>query len=243
MTPPTAQTTFASLSPLECRYFLRRLREARYAALADSENFTAICFVLEELGTKVSREKHSGLGMYQAALCLLIADQPSFAGNLKRLVDVRNDKSHQGVYARNAVTKAVAVCIALENYFMEQLATVEDIMVEGVTYAQRFMPLSKVRELMLAHSFSYLPILLETGTFLVADHEVARSWRSLGKKSPHRYVTRIEALIADDRIKVTPARTLPAATPLADLPIPQEPHLVTDGQGNVVGIISAFDWL
>lgn len=237
--------TLVQLSAEERRYFLRRLREARYAALDDAENFTGICFALEELGKRIEGCKKIGLGKYQPALRSLVDAQTvtAFAGNLKRLVHVRNDRSHQGVYARNAVAKAVAVCAALEDCFMTHADTVEDIMVEGVTYAQPFMPLAKVRELMLAHSFSYLPVTIGETTCLLSDHEVARCWRSMGNHAPDRHITPIATLVSNGTLTVIPAQPLPAATPLADLPIPHEPRLVTDAQGNVVGIVSAFDWL
>ena len=51
------------LEPNERLFYRNRLREARYAALADAEGFGSICFALEALGLRLLGEKQA-LGRY-----------------------------------------------------------------------------------------------------------------------------------------------------------------------------------
>ncbi|UQN08435.1 hypothetical protein [Deinococcus sp. QL22] len=237
------------LDPAERVYFLRALRAARYAALEDAENFTSTCFVLEELGAKfyVPRGRASpvpnGLGPLIPGLVALVPDerQSRFGSDLRRLKDVRNDKSHRGVYARNAVTKAVAVSALLEELLMELTTTVADIMVGGVTYAEPFMTLAKVRELLLSHSFSYLPYRQGEEYVLLSDVAVAQSWHTVGKKV--RQLNPLSHLIAEQKLSTIPGTYLPATTLLTSDSVPSYPCLVQDPTGNIIGIVSAFDWL
>lgn len=50
--------------PQERIFYRDRLREARYAALADAEGFGAICFALEALGLRLLK-KQAALGSYR----------------------------------------------------------------------------------------------------------------------------------------------------------------------------------
>ncbi|MBB6016928.1 HPP family protein [Deinococcus radiopugnans] len=229
----------------ELRYFLRLLRQARYAALDDAEDFISICFALEEIGLRILGEKRTGLGGYQDALTFWVKDarQDQFSANLRRLIGARNDKSHTGAYARNAVTKAVAVGSVLEDCLMARLMTVEDIMTEGVVFAEPFMSLAKVRELMLSHSFSFLPVKWGEKFGLLSDREVARLWRTYAKKDSEPHLTPLRDLIAQGKLSPGPVNVIEIDTKLQDQVISAEPQLVVNAEGYVVGIISAFDWL
>ena len=64
-TPSSAPASAGSdLLPQERIFYRDRLREARYAALADAEGFGAICFALEALGLRLLR-KQAALGLYR----------------------------------------------------------------------------------------------------------------------------------------------------------------------------------
>lgn len=224
------------------RYFLNELRSARYAALEDAENFSDICSALEELGKHVLDEKKSGLGGYRDALVHITppSQQDRLGSALKRVIEARNDKAHTGSYARNAVEKAITVSAILEDILMQHMQTVEDIMVQGVLFAEKFMTLAKVRELMLAHSFSYLPIKMGDEYFLLSDAEVARQWRMAGQFSRERNLIPLKDL---EDLRLIPMETIKGSTKLSATNIPEHPRLVLDDQGNIIGIVSPFDWL
>lgn len=229
----------------ELRYFLRLLRQARYAALDDAEDFVSICFALEEIGLRILGQKKTGLGGYRDALtfCVKDARQDQFSANLRRLIDARNDKSHTGAYARNAVAKAIAVGTVLEDCLMAHVKTVEDIMTEGVVFAEPFMSLAKVRELMLSHSFSFVPVQWGEGFGLLSDREVARLWRTYDRKDSEPHITPLRDLIAQGKLTPGPVQVIGTDTQLQGQVIPAEPQLVVNAEGCVVGIVSAFDWL
>lgn len=206
--------TFADFPVEQLRYFLQLLRNSRYTTLQDGEDFTSVCFALEEIGLHVLTEKRSRLGQYREALEFLVNDHQKarFQGALSQLIAVRNDKSHQGVFARNAAKKAIIVSETLEACIMPHLKTIEDIMIDVVTYAESFMSLAKVRELMLSHSFSFLPIKQSGQYCLLADYEVARLWRD--SKSDERYLLPLKEHIETKRLSLRPAKLIPAATQL-----------------------------
>lgn len=237
-----AVARFAAFSHAQKRYFLHLLREARYAAQDDAENFSDICFALEELGKQVLGEKKSGLGGYKEVLPLVVPphQQQSFRAALGRVITARNDKAHTGAYARNAADKAILVTTMLEDVLMGDMETVEDIMAHGVVWVEDFMPLAKVRELMLRHSFSYLPLKRGDDYVLLSDAEVARQWRKLGPKSEK---SNVKPLSEIEDLEVISTKPILGNTKLSDHALPAHPELVQDECGNIVGIVTAFDWL
>lgn len=236
------------LETRERRYFLSLLRTARYAALEDAENFTEVCFVLEELGQRLHGKKANGLGQYQDALTRVVPQsrRDAFASHLRRLIEARNDKSHRGVYARKAVAHATAVGTTLEDCLMTYALAAEDLMVEGVIFAEPFMTLAKVRELMLGHSFSFLPMHWHGDYVLVSDYEVARVWRapSAAGSHPLRYAT-LEQLLSGKLLQTRQAKVIPGDTALEACvqELSSEPWLIRNETGHIVGLLSAFDWL
>lgn len=238
--------TVQSLGPDERRHYLRALSRARYEVLSDSESLLSICHVLEELGRRITGTRSEGLGQYVDALVSWVTPERTdrCARHLERVRQARNDAAHQGIYARNAALKAVLVCLDLEEVIRQTMAVVEDIMVGGVVVAKPFMTLAKVREEMLVSSFSYLPVEWDGQWFLIADYHLATLWHRLTRKAREsQLLTEFLPPDAADRLALIPAPRLPASTPLEDLVVGPLPALIQDDHENVIGILSAFDWL
>lgn len=152
-----------------------RLRSARYAALADAEGFHEICYAVESLGMRLLGTE-SNLSKYKPAiknlaetsstLSTLSAVFPMFFTRFDALYETlrraRNDAMHMGSYARHATAAAVELCIGLEEAVMstkETPMTVADYMVKAPVSIEHWQPVAHARQLMLMHSFSFLPIL------------------------------------------------------------------------------------
>lgn len=176
------------LSDLECRHYRDLLRAGRYAALADSEGFIQICFALEAIGLRLLR-KQADLGSYKTELAKL-AQKSSVLSELTKthpstfkafdsLYEIvrkaRNDNMHMGAYARHATTAAIELCIGLEESLMADVAgTVGGIMVKSPITVAPWQPVAQARQLMLMHSFSFLPIFLNKKWHLLSELGVAR---------------------------------------------------------------------
>lgn len=148
-------------------------RQARESALRDAEGFHDVFFAMERLGARLLNRVGT-LNDYQPALVRFL-QSARVAGHgegrdsdwhtpVKLLVDqlrvARNDAMHQGAYARHLTSHAVNAAIAFEDALMAQThkdKKVRDYMVREVLVAQPWQPLSYVRQMMLANSFSFLP--------------------------------------------------------------------------------------
>ena len=167
--------THDKLQPDVRRYHRDQLRAARYSALSDAEGFGAVCFAIEALGVCLLEEKHH-LGCYRERLEQLaalsttmteLADKfpamfKRFAALYKVLQSARNDAMHSGVYARHATAAAMEICIGFEEAIMKNhqpsLEFVKDLMVSTPVVVERWQPVAHARQIMLTHSFSFLPI-------------------------------------------------------------------------------------
>lgn len=188
-----------NLSKPERLMYRDRLRAARYAALADSEGFTQICYELEALGVRLLGKQES-LGMYRGKIegiakksLVLIAMQEGPPGMFKRFQALyfivrkaRNDNMHLGAYARHATKAAIELCILLEEGLMNgEGMKVEDVMVTEVVALDPGQPVAHARQLMLMHSFSFLPVYLGDKWRLLSELSVAQylaSSSDLGEK-------------------------------------------------------------
>lgn len=180
-------------------YYRDELRSARYAALADLEGFHEICFALESLGLRLHGRK-ADLGTYRRRLKQFSKDSvvlseltqhfPSTFTQFDALFDLvrtaRNDAMHTGVYARHATAAAIELCIGLEEAVMKetQMARrlVEDYMVKSPVIVQSWQPVAHARQLMLTHSFSFLPVEVD-GWKLVSETCMAHYIQSVPKRS------------------------------------------------------------
>jgi CBS domain-containing protein len=172
----------AKLTLTEERFYRDKLRDARYAALADAEGFGQLCFALELLGSRLCGAK-LGLGAYEKCLKCLASNSLNFDrfdALYRRVLDARNDAMHTGAYARNAAQAAVQLSLILEEGLMEKSKmTVADYMVTTPVYVEEWHTLGYARQLMLVNSFSYLPIFHGQSWQLISDIAMAKFFQRL----------------------------------------------------------------
>jgi CBS domain-containing protein len=189
------------LSADERQFYRDLLRAARYAALADSEGFDEICFAVESLGMRLLG-KQAALGkgtprnegyeprILKLALTISWRDAlaKEYAGCFTRfealyesLRSARNDAMHTGAYARHATSAAIELCIHMEEAVMGNEAfkskKVADYMVRQVVTVESWHPVAYARQLMLTHSFSFLPVRVEKRWKLLSEMSIARFLR------------------------------------------------------------------
>ncbi|UTV53306.1 hypothetical protein [Burkholderia arboris] len=178
------------------------LRTARYAALADAEGFGEICFALEALGQRLCSRKMA-LGRYRQAIRNVAIESPVFGvfpeqyptlfshfdALFETLRTARNDAMHTGVYARHAATAAIELCIGLEDALMveQQIPrnTVADYMVRSPLIVESWQPVSYARQIMLMHSFSFIPVYID-GWKLLPETAMARFVQRVKKEAKER---------------------------------------------------------
>lgn len=186
--PPRQDPEFRELLPEECLHHRDRFREARYAALADAEGFGAICFALESLGLRLLGEQAT-LERYKRRIAdralksLVLADLAtshpsrfkSFDALYKTVQTARNDAMHIGAYARHATEAAIELCIGLEEALMADVErTVGNVMATSPMTVEKWQPVAHARQLMLMHSFSFLPVRLGESWWLVSELGLAK---------------------------------------------------------------------
>lgn len=241
-------------------HYRDRLRAARYSALADSEGFGEICFSIEALGLRLNG-KEAALGRYfdvinelasdSLVLASLTKDFPTLFSKFPALYDTlrkaRNDVMHTGVYARHATTAAIELCIGLEEALMkeQQLGrkSVADYMVKSPVVVQSWQPIAHARQLMLTHSFSYLPVNLN-GWKLVSEFSMARFLHG-AKNRAELLATSIEDAV-NVGLSLTAANLVGSNEDASELlhnaaQDLQTLWLVEDGYGGICGVLSPFE--
>jgi hypothetical protein len=251
----------SNLTDAERIHFRDRVREARYTALADAEGFQQICFALEALGKRLD-PKADGLGKCRQPLEHLArragvldasggvdGTAKSFSALFTALKEARNDMAHTGAYARHVAADGVALCLMLEEALMSKRLTVGDFMVSTPVTVQLWQTLAYARQLILANSFTYLPIWDERDRSwaLLSDLEVAKylGADSTGRANKNHRIE--EARAAGLTLtRVHPVRTTDAVADLLKNPKPPGLWLVTaEGypEGHLVGVLSPFELL
>lgn len=186
--PPT-------LTRLERLHHRDQLRDARYGALADAEGFADICFAIEALGVRLLQKK-GDLGRYRHHLAALASESilltkiaprhPAYFGSFNSLFELvrnaRNDAMHTGVYARHATAAAIELCIGFEEALMKEQdmprVLVEDFMVKSPVTVEPWQLDAHARQIMLTHSFSFLPVYIDESWKLVSEIGLAKYFRS-----------------------------------------------------------------
>ena len=186
--PRRPEPEFRELSPEECLHYRDRFREARYAALADAEGFGAICFAVESLGLRLLGEEAT-LERYKQRIAdrarkstvftQMATSHPwrfkSFEALFKTVQTARNDAMHIGAYARHATEAAIELCIGLEEALMADVErTVGSVMVASPIIVEEWQPVAQARQLMLMHSFSFLPVRVGEAWMLVSELGLAK---------------------------------------------------------------------
>ena len=253
----------SDLQPRERLFYRDRLRAARYAALADAEGFESICFALEALGLRL-RGRQEALGLYrekiapQAIRALVFAELPgafplrfkTFEALFSIVLAARNDAMHTGSYARHATQAAIELCIGLEEALMAGVErTVENLMVSSPVTVESWQPVAHARQLMLMHSFSFLPVLLEGAWCLISELGLAKYLSEGARK------TRLCESIADAKNNGMQVREIsdaellragmPVAAVLAGAQVQDGPMLwlVVDERqpDHLAGVLSPFE--
>ena len=251
-----------TLTRLERLHHRDQLRHGRYSALADAEGFTSICFAIEALGVRLLRKK-GDLGRYQTKLSKLALDSvilSSIAPNnrayfncfdaLYDLVrNARNDAMHTGVYARHATAAAIELCIGLEEALMKEQDVlrvfVEDFMVKAPVTVEHWQIVAHARQIMLTHSFSFLPVYIRNEWKLVSELALARFLRE-GGDWKKLVALPIEAAEAHG-LRLLAATVVHGKTPIVelmatvDLDAGKALWLVEERPGRLCGVLSPFE--
>lgn len=73
---------------------------------------------------------------------------------------------HSDVFARHVTAAAIELCISLEKVLMKETyipqKQVKDFMDKSPVVLEPWQPVAYVRQLILTHSFSYLPVYLQS---------------------------------------------------------------------------------
>lgn len=195
------------LKKQESLYYRDVFRSARYAALADAESFNEICFALEALGLRLlSRQGDMGaymerIGVYAAKSAIFseLAMNPksgfkTFDALYEIVRTARNDVMHSGSYARHATQAAIELCIGLEEALMMDVTqTVGDLMVKSPIVIEPWQPVAHARQLMLMHSFSFLPVQIDGSWWLLSEVGLAKFLCTSNKVKRERLGQTIEA--------------------------------------------------
>jgi len=129
------------------------------------------------------------------------------------------------------------------------MSTVADFMVAAPLAAELWQPVSHVRHLMLANSFSFIPVAPgnKRGAWrMIADYHVAQYLRGVGVSERRRRLARpVKDALASRALGFHPATTVRADAPVAEIVtrMGDHPVLVQSSRGDVVGILTAFDLL
>lgn len=253
------------LDDAESMHYRDQLRAARYAALADAEAFGDICFALEALGLRLLGQQgdlkayEDRIGLY-ASMSPVLSDlaraMPSrfktFDALYRTVRTARNDAMHAGAYARHATEAAIELCIGLEEALMiGVLRTVGSVMVKSAITVDPWQPVAHARQLMLMHSFSFLPVRQNDRWCLVSELGLAKFLHVGRDEKSRRLGMTLEQAEAKDLelVEVGESQLLTAAMPLDDVlsgvEVKDGPMLwlVIDRERNdrLAGVLSPFE--
>jgi hypothetical protein len=242
-------------------HYRDQLRAARYAALADAEGFSEICFAVEAIGLRL-RGKRGDMGSYKPHIRGLSADSlvlsdlsrqfPCYFTRFDALYETvrlaRNDAMHTGVYARHVTSTAVELCIGLEEALMKEQdiprKTAADFMVKTPVALESWQPVAHARQLMLMHSFSFLPVLMEKWK-LISEVSMAK-YLNNGASNNVLLATRIE-VASTQGLELIDAQVIQSSAIvseiLANVDVGDSPTLwlVVDDRNRLAGVLSPFE--
>ena len=254
-------------------YFRDAFREARLKVLANAEHYQELLFVLERLGKHLTG-KGEGLGKSKLAILELVEKHGTLQGQpadnrptkmgtgelgVVELYDLvrraRNDAMHEGTFARNFAVHLVQLSIILEDALVNKAhcKTVKHYMMRHPICAQPWEPVGFIRQTMLEHSFSFLPVQIDEKWKIVSDRAVsAYLWQQStcvgGKQKLERPLQEaIEEGALKTQCAITTTPDTCVHTVLNEYPaVIDQGHPVLVKSGNdetLLGIITAFDLL
>ena len=252
-------------------HYRDELRESRLKALRDAESFEDIVFVLERIGVHLTDKIGLGLGGYKQAISQLAGGIPetcddwhsSFDGLYELVCEGRNDALHQGAFARHLTTWAVQLATIVEDALVEEAtqsmaAQIKDFMIQNPVRAYMWQPMSSIRQIMLANSFSYLPVAVgeqcKPSWHLISDFAVVSFLRRTtpGKTKREQRLERLERLSCklQEARKEKPDLLCEAricrASDLVESVLRDsqgKPVLVLGNPGELRGLVTPFDLL
>lgn len=248
-----------TLSPEARAFFRRELAAGRAMALADAEDFDEILFAVERLGAFLTDPPVRGLGSYKHTLGELAQCSPlesalgaqalGFSQLFALVKGGRNDVMHEGVHARQFVEHAVNLALVLEDALMVGVDEVQHYMARSPLCAELWQPLRLIRQAMLQHSFSAIPVCTEDDDWrLVTDRVLAKALaRTDGETRQQRLAMPLAEALRRELF------TLPSGVPVSpDTKISEiswgedEPPLrlvFETGQRRLIGVLTPFDLL
>ena len=177
------------MTPESALTFRNAFREARLKVLANAENYQELLFVLERLGTHLTRKNESlGNSKNKRRIMELVEHEAlegkpaaSDTGELcaSELYDIvrnaRNDAMHEGAFARNLAVHLVQLSVMLEDALVNRAdgRKAKHYMMREPITAEPWEPIAFVRQKMLVHSFSHLPVRIDGSWKIVSDHGIA----------------------------------------------------------------------
>lgn len=156
---------------------------------------------------------------------------------------------HTGAFARHATSAAIELCIHLEEAVMKDgnssLDKVSDHMVREVVKIDAWHPVAHARQLMLTHSFSFLPVRLNGGWVLISEMSLASFLHEM--RSARLAMSIQDAADLVPNLVCSAKEIRPDAKVSALLKAPIGDHgriwLVTetDGSDRLLGILTPFE--
>lgn len=114
----------------------------------------------------------------------LYRDSHTAFGRLYEMVmHGRNDALHQGAFARILTLHLVEIALVLEDTLMALMDfEIRNYMIRNPVCASGWQPVSFVRQMMLEHSFTYIPVYMEDEGegkwYVISDYDIAMYLRS-----------------------------------------------------------------
>jgi hypothetical protein len=238
--------------------FAYEFKTARAGALRNAEAFEEHLFVMERLGSYLTRS-HRDLGKYQVDLRGLADESPlahetavkypEFHVGFDALYDEvrvgRNDAMHEGAVARHLARHAQELALIMEDALMNAAKTAKEFMVRGPACAEHWHPLSAIRRTMLTNAFSFLPYLTVRGDWrLVSDSRLVQFLRDSSGSRKDRLLMTLEEALAEGLRDIKPILcgldepVTKLASRMKDIPC-----LVVSEDKRLLGILTAFDLL
>lgn len=234
---------------------LARLRESRGLILRDAEAFHEAATSLEYIGQIITGELRNGMGRYVNDLVELASSSATCTeDNSARLFEVvreaRNMAVHEGAWARHLGSRLIDTFLILEESIITKMKRIEDLMVRDPVVAEDWQMVSHVRRVLLANSFSQVPIFTGNAWRLISDAALVRFIKS--SNTPPTRKEKLEIAIGEaigeQKIKTTEAV---CCAPDEDIDMLisrgiEQPVLVIEeiaGKQRLVGIVTPFDLL
>ena len=258
------------MTPESALTFRNAFREARLKVLANAENYEELLFVLERLGTHLAGRD---VGLAKAKPCIMtlvehgaLQGKPAAsdmgelcASELYELVrNARNDAMHEGAFARNLAVHLVQLGVILEDALVNSAdgRKAKHYMMRAPITAEPWEPIAFVRQKMLVHSFSHLPVRIDGCWKIVSDHGIAvYLWQPDGgagvrEKLQQRLDRAVEgALEARCAVVVNPEANVCAVVQAHEEgirrgdPILVEAEIKGEDKKTLLGILTPFDLL